>query len=231
MCFEAHLLETLVRGSGPRTKGSGPIPTWQSVCLCFVIMASDEIDREEVDRLVKEMAARRKAVVVPATPVPPAVKDMMTAAQQPTEPAPAPERPKATRWSTNRLLMPSMPKGASRKTFALASAMSLNLPAMPRIGLPNWTVDQWDVLTARLFVALGLALGAAMPFWPYTIAGPWSLGLYISAVVLVIVTGIWGAKLTWDMRLSRAHTISIITVMWGFGLVAAVILKRMGLPT
>ena len=194
-------------------------------------MASDEIDREEVDRLVKQMAARRKAPEVPPTPVPSAVKEMMTAAQQPPAPAPAPERPKASRWSTNRLLMPSLPKASSHKHFALASALSMNLPTMPRIGLPNWTEDQWAVLTARMFVALGLALGAAMPYWPYTTAGPWSLGLYVSAVVLVIVTGIWGAKLTWDARLSRAHTLSIITVMWGLGLIAAVILKRMGLPT
>ena len=195
-------------------------------------MASDEIDREEVDRLVKEMAARRKAPVVPVTPVAPVSK--ASATEQPAmTPAsePVASSRKASRWSTNRLLMPSMPKPSSQKTFALASAMSMNLPTMPRIGLPAWTDTQWQVLTARLFVALGVALGAAMPYWPYTTAGPWSLGLYVTAVVLVIVTGIWGSKLTWDARLARAHSIAIVTVMWGMLLIATVILKRMGLPT
>jgi hypothetical protein len=46
----------------------------------------------------------------------------------------------------------------------------------------------------------------------------------------VIVTGIWGSKLTWDARLARAHTIAIVTIMWGLILVAAVVLPKMGLP-
>jgi len=194
-------------------------------------MASDEIDREEVDRLVKEMAARRKAPVVPVTPVTPVAP--MTATQQtpapePQAPVATPARPQANAWSSNRLLMPSMRKTSARKVFAFASDITMNMPTMPRIGLPAWTEAQWAVLTARMFVALGVALGAAMPYWPYKTAGPWSLGLYVSAIVLLIVTGIWGSKLTWDARLARAHTIAVATVMWGVLLVAILMFRQMG---
>jgi len=220
------------RATAGDIEGSGVLHTWQGVCLVMHIMAIDEIDREEVDRLVQEMAARRRAPVAKATPVAPL---NTAAAQQPGAPqplAPSPEPvapPKASRWSTNRLLMPSLQRASRRKEFALASVMTMHMPALPKIGLPDWTETQWAVLTARMFVGLGVALGAAMPYWPYTTSGPWSLGLYLSAVILVIVTGIWGSKLTWDARLARAHTVAIVTTMWGLILVAAVVLPRIGM--
>jgi len=214
------------------TEGFGLFGSWQSVCLLMHIMAIDEIDREEVDRLVKEMAARRRAPVAKPTPAP--VAKITNGLQQPggldTAAAPVAPAPKSSRWSTNRLLMPSLQRASRRKEFALASVMTMNMPALPKMALPDCTETQWAVLTARMFVALGVALSAAMPYWPYTTAGPWSLGLYLSAVILVIVTGIWGSKLTWDARLARAHTVAIVTIMWGLVLVAAVVLPKMGLP-
>ena len=231
----------LARAGASDTEGFGQFGSWQSVCLLMHIMAIDEIDREEVDRLVKEMAARRRAPV--AKPAPAPVARITTGLQQPggTEPAPpVAAAPKASRWSTNRLLMPSLQRASRRKEFALASVMTMGMPALPKFALPkfalpefvlpDWTETQWAVLTARMFVALGVALGAAMPYWPYRTSGPWSLGLYLSAVILVIVTGIWGSKLTWDARLARAHTIAIVTIMWGLILVAAVLLPKMGFP-
>jgi hypothetical protein len=163
------------RASASDTEGFGLFGSWQSVCLLMHIMAIDEIDREEVDRLVKEMAARRRAPV--AKPAPAPVAKITTGLQQPggLEPAPAPVAavPKSSRWSTNRLLMPSLQRASSRrKEFALASVMTMNMPALPKVALPkfvlpDWTETQWAVLTARMFVALGVALAAAMPYWPY----------------------------------------------------------------
>jgi hypothetical protein len=67
-----------------------------------------------------------------------------------------------------------------------------------------------------------------MPYWPYSQAWPWGLLLYLSAVLLVLVTGIWGAKLTWSARLPAAHTIAVGTVCWGVALLVAEALPRIG---
>ena len=96
--------------------------------------------------------------------------------------------------------------------------------------MPAWTEAQWEGLTARMFVALAVAQSLAMPFWPYRTNSSWSLGFYLSAVALLIVTGIWGSKLTWDARLARSHSISILTIIWGLALIAGVLLPKMGLP-
>jgi hypothetical protein len=64
-------------------------------------------------------------------------------------------------------------------------------------------------------------LSAAMPYWPYSHAWSWGLVIYLCAVELVVVTGIWGAKLTWDAHLPAAHTVAVGTVIWGLGLIVA----------
>jgi hypothetical protein len=77
-------------------------------------------------------------------------------------------------------------------------------------------------------VALGVLLGAAIPQWPYEKAcGPW-LGLYMAAVEIVVVAGIWGARVSWKSRLGFAHVIAICTIMWGFALTAQEVLPRIG---
>jgi hypothetical protein len=108
----------------------------------------------------------------------------------------------------------------------MALASSISLPALPKFGLPALTEAQWATLSTRLFVGLGAVLGAAMPYWPYAHAWSWGLLTYFCATVLVIVTGIWGAKLTWDSRMPAAHTVSVGTVVWGLGLVAAEAVPR-----
>jgi heme A synthase len=110
--------------------------------------------------------------------------------------------------------------------FAFASAM--HLPTLPRLSLPTLTEPHWRVLTARLFVGLGLVFCAAMPFWPYTNSCSWGLMLYLSAVLLVVITGVWGAKLAWDARLGATHTLALCIVFWGLTLVAAEVLPRVG---
>jgi len=175
-------------------------------------MASDDFDPAEIDRLVKELAA---------PPKPPAPRPAFAALADEAAPSPAtapgglaPGRP----WSTARLLMPAI-RTERRKSFAFASAISL--PALPRIALPALNETEWATLSVRTFVGLGVLLSAAMPYWPYPHAWSWGLLLYASAVVLIVVTGIWGAKLTWDARLPAAHTVAVATVIWGLGLLAA----------
>jgi hypothetical protein len=186
-------------------------------------MASDDFDPAEIDRLVKELETPTKP-----PPKPPAPKPAFAALAAEAAPPPptahgdlTPGRP----WSTARLLMPAM-RTERRKTFAFASAISL--PTLPRIALPALNEMQWDTVSVRTFVGLGVLLSAAMPYWPYAHGWSWGLLLYLAAVVLVVVTGIWGAKLTWDARLPAAHTVAVGTVIWGLGLLAAETVPRIG---
>ena len=235
-------------------------------------MASDdferELDRFEVDRLVKQLAAKRKGIPEPpAAPAPGRVPSAFVPFGSPTA-VPAPSSPAASqlsqsqpspqaqpsrqaagassatratsagrRWSTNRLFMPTFSTGQPRKSFAFASSLgamhlpnlrAISLPALPRLAFPVLTEEQWAVITARMFVALGVVLSLAMPYWPYSNSHSWGLALYLFSVALVVITGIWGSKLTWDTRLARSHTVAIVTVIWGLLLATVAVLPHVG---
>lgn len=183
-------------------------------------MASDDSDREEVDRLVQELAA-------PPKPVPAAQSAITRSATTPEPGGPGGLTP-GRRWSTARLLMPAE-RTEPRKPFPLPAAISLpSLPALPQMPALAFAAPDLhsNTVWARVFVAFGVLLAAAMPYWPYANAWSWGLLSYLSAVLLVVVTGIWGAKLTWDERLPAAHTVAVGTVLWGLGLLAAEAVPR-----
>jgi hypothetical protein len=181
-------------------------------------MASDDFAPEEIDRLVKELATP----VRPPAPRPTYASSADAAATQSTDPgAPAPGRP----FTTARLIMPAArtePKPSRTRAFA----SSIPMPALPKFGLPHLNDAQWGTLSTQLFVGLGVLLGAAMPFWPYAHAWSWGLLTYLAAVQLVVVTGVWGAKITWDARMPAAHTVALGTAIWGIGLLAAEAVPR-----
>jgi len=77
-------------------------------------------------------------------------------------------------------------------------------------------------------VALGVLLGAALPQWPYAKGCGWWLALYMAAVEIVVVAGIWGARVSWKSRLGFAHVIAVCTIIWGLGLTAQEVLPRVG---
>ena len=77
-------------------------------------------------------------------------------------------------------------------------------------------------------VALGVLLGAAQPQWPYAKGCGWWLALYMAAVEIVVVAGIWGARVSWKSRLGFAHVIAVCTIIWGLGLTAQEVLPRVG---
>ena len=191
-------------------------------------MAFEDLNREEVDQLVHDLATRKK-IVVPVPVAAPAIKAVAEPPAAPVvPPAPVQEIPsRGRRWSSNRLLMPA----GARKTAGLSSVMTMQAfekIALPKVAVPQFTQEQWNLITARMFVVLGVALSAALPYWPYGNSCSWGLYLYLTAVTLVVVTGIWGAKLTWDARLGRSHSIAIAVVLWGVALVAAEVLPRIG---
>jgi hypothetical protein len=80
----------------------------------------------------------------------------------------------------------------------------------------------------RASVGLGVLLAVAMPQWPYARdCGGWLI-LYLVAVGMVVIAGIWGARLTWDGRLGYAHIIALGTVLWGLTLTSQEVLPRIG---
>jgi len=178
-------------------------------------MASDDLDRVEVDRLVVELAHPLKP------PVPKAKSAFATLAADAAAPGPAPVTPASAvapgrSWTTAHVLMPAT-RTVRRKRFAFALP-AVHFQKLRRIALQKIRATQWSTVSVRIFVGLGVLLCAAMPFWPYAHAWSWGLLLYLCAVEVVVVTGIWGAKLTWDAELPAAHTVAVGTVIWGLGL-------------
>jgi hypothetical protein len=75
-------------------------------------------------------------------------------------------------------------------------------------------------------VALGALLAAAVPAWPYeNDCGQW-LFLYLGSVSLVVIAGLWGARVSWRGRIGWAHVLAVMTIIWGLALTAHQVLPR-----
>lgn len=84
---------------------------------------------------------------------------------------------------------------------------------------------------ARL--TLAVALGIGMVFWPYAARCGIGLAGYLGSVAALLVAGTWSSIWTWRHRSGRAHTLSLLLVLWGLVLGAIEILPRTGyaIPT
>ena len=84
---------------------------------------------------------------------------------------------------------------------------------------------------ARL--SLAVALGVGMVFWPYAARCGLGLAGYLAAVGALVVSGVWSGVWTWRHRAARAHTLSLLLVLWGLILGAIDVLPRVGyaIPT
>jgi hypothetical protein len=87
------------------------------------------------------------------------------------------------------------------------------------------TTKSWPAIVR---LALSVALGIGILFWPY--ANRCGLGLsgYLIAVTAVAVSGVWSAVWTWRHRAGRAHALSILLMVWGLVLGATEVLPRIG---
>ena len=83
-------------------------------------------------------------------------------------------------------------------------------------------------LGIRAFVGLSLALGVAMPYWPYGHACGWGLMFYALGLMTVLTAGVWTSILTWYSRLGVSHVIAILVFAWGVTLSVAEVLPRTG---
>jgi hypothetical protein len=79
---------------------------------------------------------------------------------------------------------------------------------------------------ARLVLSVLLAIGII--FWPYASRCGIGLAAYLGAVTVVIASGVWSAVWTFRHRTGRAHTLSLLLILWGLVLAATEVLPRLG---
>ena len=187
-------------------------------------MADDNLERKEVDFLIKELASKKAAALKSA-----AAPVTIPKAEKAPVPPPVPAIAAPGARATNRVAAPVTRTKTFVSAIRLRPAMksmglSLDAIAMPSIALPELS----EVWMVRAWVGLGAALAIAMPFWPYAKAYSWGLFLYMFAVALVIFSGVWSARLTWLTRLAVAHTLAVTILVWGVTLAAAETLPRIG---
>jgi hypothetical protein len=77
-------------------------------------------------------------------------------------------------------------------------------------------------------LTISVALGLAMLVWPYPARCGAGLAAYLAAVVVVVGSGVWSAVWSWRHRASRAHTLSLLLVLWGLVLGSVEVLPRVG---
>jgi hypothetical protein len=133
-------------------------------------------DREEVDLLVRELAAKK-----PGAPKAPFVQSVVS---------PRVDVRRATGWTRPAISLPEVPD--LNRFFRMPGPATI----------------------ARMWVALGVLSSAAMTFWPYPKTYLWGMVLYLLSLGLVLVAGVWGARLSWYARLGAAHTVALGTVLW-----------------
>ncbi|HEX6090019.1 MAG TPA: hypothetical protein VFZ13_07645 [Gemmatimonadales bacterium] len=81
---------------------------------------------------------------------------------------------------------------------------------------------------AWVLTLLAVALAAVFPFWPYLHQCGFGLIGYAASVGILVLLGIWAAVATWRHRLGLAHFLSLLTLLWGLGLAAMILLPRLG---
>jgi hypothetical protein len=84
------------------------------------------------------------------------------------------------------------------------------------------------VLSTWFRVVLGLALAIGITQWPYQAACGLNLGMYLGAIGVVIIAGLWSSISSWRRRLGFAHLLSLLVLLWGLVLAAREVLPRVG---
>ncbi len=109
-----------------------------------------------------------------------------------------------------------------------SSAGSSPAASPTRGGAVTAPAGRRQALSTWFRVGLGVALAAGMTQWPYFHACGTALFVYLGAIGMVAVTGIWGLMTTWRRRMGLAHAISLVVLLSGGILAAASILPRTG---
>ena len=89
-------------------------------------------------------------------------------------------------------------------------------------------VSRKAVFATWLKVLLAALAAGAMTQWPYAHACGTGLFLYLGASAVIALSGVTGAISSWKRRMGLAHIVSLLVMLWGVGLAAAVVLPRIG---
>lgn len=87
---------------------------------------------------------------------------------------------------------------------------------------------QSEVIGVWIRVILGLSLGIMMSGWPYATTCGLPLFGYFSAVITVMLAGLWAAMAAWRFRSGLAHVVALVLLLYGLTLGMAEVLPRTG---
>ncbi len=195
-------------------------------------MDANAAERDAINSLIREVMAKpaassRSGSQPVATPAQSSTPDTRAVA------APQPMQP-GRRWTNVRVLMPPPRQAAAVRPFAfeqtsgLRQILELSLSRLLDLSrffdVSGIFRAPGPAMTARLWVALGVAYSASLTFWPYPKTYLWGLVLYLMCLGLALVTSLWGARLSWDARVGGAHTVALVTALWAFTLGTALAL-------
>ena len=71
-------------------------------------------------------------------------------------------------------------------------------------------------------------MAVGMLRWPYGHACGGPLMMYLVAIFMVNVMGLWGLVLSWRRRMGWAHAVSMLVLRWGWALAGSTVLPRIG---
>lgn len=111
----------------------------------------------------------------------------------------------------------ALPKDAGRKPAKNQAAPAPSKPVKETSGIAVY---------GRLLLAVLVAAG--MYIWPYSAKCGVGLAGYLAALGVAIAGGLWASVWTWRHRASRAHTLSLLVVLWGLILASIQVLPRIG---
>ncbi len=97
--------------------------------------------------------------------------------------------------------------------------------AKAQVAAVQKSTSTWGVF---LRLTLTVALGVGMVFWPYGARCGVGLAGYLGAVTVLVVGGVWSAVWSWRHRAAKAHTLSLLLVLWGLLLASLDVLPRVG---
>ncbi len=100
--------------------------------------------------------------------------------------------------------------------------------AAPAPGGSGLAVSRKQALTTWIRALLGILLVGGILQWPYAHRCGLGLVLYLGASGTVVVAGLWTMIVSWRRRQGWAHTVGLLTLLAGLGLVAIAVLPRLG---
>ena len=126
----------------------------------------------------------------------------------------------------DKLMAQPSPPQLPAKAGTAPAAPRPSAGAAPVAGPP--AVSRKTVFAMWLKVLLAALAGVAMTQWPWSHACGVGMFLYLGASGVIALSGVTGALGSWKRRMGAAHVVSVLVMLWGLGLAAAVVLPRIG---